>query len=237
MVTVSGLAETAALVGDPARAAMLVALLDGRAFTAGELARAAGVAASTASGHLAKLLDGGMVIVVQQGRHRYFRIAGSEAAASLEALMAATAHRKEATPARPLAVGPRDLALRRARVCYDHLAGELGVALFEAMVARGQIRLAARGAELTAPGEQLLVALGIPPDARGAGHASCRPCLDWSERCDHLAGYAAAAICSTALDRGWVVRAPGTRIVRVTRAGADAFSRYFGTDQSVASVG
>ncbi len=234
MVTIAGLAETAALVGDPARAAMLVALLDGRALTAGELARVGGVSAQTASGHLARLLDAGMVAVVPQGRHRYFRIARSEVAASLESLLAATFHRQAVQRGRSVQTGPRDPDLRRARVCYDHLAGALGVALFDAMAARGQIRLGAQGAELSEAGQRLLVGLGISPDAIGepgpSGHGRCRPCLDWSERRDHLAGRAAAAICTLALDRGWVRRAAGTRAVNVTAAGALAFGRHFGIE-------
>lgn len=233
MVTISGLAETAALVGDPARAAMLLALLDGRALTAGELARTAGVSASTASGHLARLHDSGMLAVVQQGRHRYFRIAGGEVAASLEALLAATLHRQAARGG-AMRTGPRDPGLRRARVCYDHLAGALGVSLFDAMAARGQIRLATQGTQLTEAGERLLADLGIACNTRGEPGAMppmrCRPCLDWTERRDHLAGPAGAAICSVALERGWIRRGAGTRAVQVTPPGAIAFRRHFGIE-------
>lgn len=229
MVTVTGLAETAALVGDPARAAMLTTLLDGRAFTAGELARAAGVSAPTASGHLARLLDGGMVAVVPHGRHRYYRLAGGEIAASLEALLATTAFRLEARAA--LRPGPRDPALRSARLCYDHLAGRLGVALFDAMATRGLLETHSGGVRLTTAGRDLLADIGVAARLT-AGSDHCRPCLDWSERRSHLAGAAATALCSLALDRGWVRRTAGTRAVRVTPAGAGAFGTHFGIADS-----
>lgn len=227
MVTVTGLAETAALIGDPARAAMLMSLLDGRALTAGELAHAGGVAPATASGHLARLLDAGMIAVVPQGRHRYFRLANGEIAASLEAMMVTTAHRIEASQRRPIRTGPRDLALRDARLCYDHLAGRIGVALFDAMVTRGLLHLAADGARLTGQGTQCLSELGVA-DAGAAATMACRPCLDWSERRPHLAGPAGAALCTLALGRGWVRRTDGSRAVTVTPAGVTAFARHFG---------
>jgi DNA-binding transcriptional ArsR family regulator len=222
MVTVSRLAETAALIGDPARTAMLCALMDGRAFTAGELAGAAGVAPPTASGHLAQLVEAGMLAVERQGRHRYFRIAAPEIATILEGLMAVTAHRQGAA----LKTGPRDPALRRARICYDHLAGALGVALFGAMAERGHLTMSADGAALTGDGAALLERLGIPLPA--ARRPVCRPCLDWSERRPHLAGQAGAAICAAALDRGWVRRREGSRALDLTPPGVRAFAEAFG---------
>lgn len=230
MVTISNLAATAALIGDPARASMLFALMDGRAFTAGELARTAGVTAPTASGHLARLTDAGLLAVESQGRHRYFRLASAEVAAGLEGLQRLAAHRHdEEGGVRTPKVGPRDREMRRARVCYDHLAGELGVALFGAMVARDQLRLGPEGAELTEAGADMLRTMGAEPYASSAAPL-CRPCLDWSERRHHLAGKAGAALCRTALDRGWVRRADGTRALRITPAGAAAFKAHFGVD-------
>jgi DNA-binding transcriptional ArsR family regulator len=216
------MAETAALIGDPARAAMLHALMDGRAFTASELAQAAGIAPSTASGHLAQLVTAGMLAVEAQGRHRYFRIALPEIGAILEGLMLVTADRVERLP-RP---GPRDPALRRARICYDHLAGELGVALFSSLAEAGHLSLAPEGAALTASGTALLgsLAIALPENRRPA----CRPCLDWSERRHHLAGQVGAAICTAAFARGWVRRHEGTRTLDVTPTGAKAFADSFG---------
>ena len=222
MTTIARLAETAALIGDPARAAMLYALMDGRAFTAGELAQVAGITPPTASGHLAQLVTAGMLAVEPQGRHRYFRIASAEIGAILEGLMLVTADRVERLP-RP---GPRDPALRRARICYDHLAGELGVALFGSLASAGHISLSPDGAGLTPTGTNLLDRLGIAvPESR---LPACRPCLDWSEPRHHLAGQVGAAICTAALARGWVRRREGTRTLDVTPTGAPAFAYSFG---------
>jgi DNA-binding transcriptional ArsR family regulator len=222
MTTIARLAETAALIGDPARAAMLYALMDGRAFTAGELAQVAGITPQTASGHLAQLVTAGMLAVEPQGRHRYFRIASAEIGAILEGLMLVTADRVERLP-RP---GPRDPALRRARICYDHLAGELGVALFGSLASAGHISLSPDGAVLTGGGTELLDRLGIwLPESR---RPACRPCLDWSERRHHLAGQVGAAICTAALARGWVRRREGTRTLDITPTGTRAFADSFG---------
>jgi DNA-binding transcriptional ArsR family regulator len=222
MTTIARLAETATLIGDPARAAMLYALMDGRAFTAGELAQAAGVTPQTASGHLAQLVAADMLAVERQGRHRYFRIASSEIGAILEGLMVVTADRLDRLP-RP---GPSDPALRKARICYDHLAGGLGVALFAALAEAGHLSVSADGAVLTGSGAALLGSLGIEvPESR---RPACRPCLDWSERRHHLAGQVGAAICSAALARGWVRRREGTRALDVTPIGARAFAGSFG---------
>jgi DNA-binding transcriptional ArsR family regulator len=222
MTTIARLAETAALIGDPARAAMLYALMDGRAFTAGELAAVAGVAPPTASGHLGQLVTAGMLAVEAQGRHRYFRISTPEIGAILEGLMVVTADRVDRLP-RP---GPRDPALRTARICYDHLAGELGVALFAALTEAGHLSLSSEGAVMTGSGTALLDSLGIalPPGRRPV----CRPCLDWSERRHHLAGQVGAAICAAALGRGWVRRREGSRTLDLTPSGAKGFAESFG---------
>ncbi|MBS0502959.1 MAG: winged helix-turn-helix transcriptional regulator [Proteobacteria bacterium] len=220
MVTIARLAETAALIGDPARTAMLYAMMDGRAFTAGELAGAAGVTPQTASGHLAQLLAAGMLAAEKQGRHRYFRLASAEIGGILEGLMTVTAARV------PLATGPADPALRRARICYDHIAGNLGVALYAALLGQGHVRLAEDGVALTASGRALLDRLGIgPPHAR---RPACRTCLDWSERRHHLAGQVGAAICATALARDWLRRRAGTRALDVTPKGEAGFHEVFG---------
>lgn len=226
MVSGNTLAEVAALVGDPARANMLAALMDGRALTASELAHHAGVSAQTASGHLARLVAARMLVVEKQGRHRYHRLASGEVARAVEGLMALAA----AGPARHRPVGPRDEALRAARTCYDHLAGRLGVALADAMAARGHVVLAEEGgaASVTEAGLGFLDArLGIALPARGQRPA-CRACLDWSERRAHLAGRLGAALCETAFARGWIARLPDSRAVRVTAAGRAGFAETFG---------
>ena len=223
MLSISGLAETASLVGDPTRAAMLVTLMDGRALTAGELARVAGVTAQTASGHLAKMLEARLIAVERQGRHRYYRLASAAIGAMLETMMVAAA-----PP--PVRTGPRDAAMRRARICYDHLAGESGVAMADAMRARGQIDLAGDGAALTASGLQMLEEIGVElRSAKKAGGAVfCRPCLDWSERRHHIAGAAGAAIFSAFQKHNWIRRMEHSRALIITPTGITAFEHHFG---------
>jgi DNA-binding transcriptional ArsR family regulator len=232
MPSINALAETAGLVGDPARAAMLAALMDGRALTAGELATIAGIAAPTASGHLAKLTAAGLLAVERQGRHRYHRLASPGVARMLEGLMAV------AEIARPnrLPTGPRDAAMRAARTCYDHLAGQLAVALADAMVARGVLELGPDGGAVTPAGLVFLETLGIALPRPGGGRVFCRPCLDWSERRPHVAGQVGAALCTRCLDLGWVRRRrdgeaggrPGGRTLLVTPEGARGFREAFG---------
>lgn len=199
--------EPAALIGDPARAAILTALLDGRAWTASELALEAGVGAPTASAHLAKLSTGGLIQVVAQGRHRYYRLAGPEVVAALEALMKIAAQRSP-PKRRP---GPRDAAMREARTCYDHIAGRLGVAIFDRLRAQRWIKQSADGWALTRAGvtgldEVLGLDVAAIPTLR---RALVKPCLDWSERTEHLGGALGAALLDRALAEGWVKRADG----------------------------
>jgi DNA-binding transcriptional ArsR family regulator len=215
------LAETASAIGDPARAAMLSALLDGRALTAGELAVVAGVTPQTASGHLARLLAAGLLAVAKQGRHRYHRLANPAVARLLEDMSLIAA------PPRRLATGPRDAAMRMARTCYDHLAGRLAVAIAASMRARGQIEMDDEACVLTAEGHDFLAHLGIaPPTARH--RLFCRPCLDWSERRPHLAGALGAALCAHCFDHGWVRRRDGGRALLVTPEGWRGFAESFG---------
>jgi DNA-binding transcriptional ArsR family regulator len=224
MVTTSSLAAVAALVGDPARAAMLQALMDGRALTAGELAAAAGVAPQTASGHLGRLAQAGLVTVARQGRHRYHRLAGAPVARMLEGLMLVAA-----APAPPR-TGPRDEALRLARTCYDHIAGRLGVALADALAERGWVVIEGESGLVTPEGRAGLGRLGIGIDdpARGGRAQPCRPCLDWSERRPHLAGRLGAALCRHGLERGWVRRQAGSRALAVSPEGHRAWREAFG---------
>ena len=206
--TVSGttLAELAALIGNVARANILSALMDGRALTAGELTWHAGVSAQTTSGHLAKLAEGRLVTLERQGRHRYYRLASPEVADAVEALMTVAI----SGPKRHRPTGPRDEALRAARTCYDHLAGRLGVALADALTARGLVILDDGTGMVTPNGRRFLCEFGIdlwPDDHHtGGGRPLCRTCLDWSERRPHLAGRLRAALCSRCFDLGWVAR-------------------------------
>ncbi|MDX3640814.1 winged helix-turn-helix domain-containing protein [Streptomyces sp. MB09-02B] len=218
------LAETAGLFADRTRAIFCQALLDGRAWTAGELARHAEVRPSTASEQLSRLIQGGVLTEERQGRHRYVRLAGPEAAALVEALASYT---PDTPRPRNLRESVRLSAEARARTCYDHLAGQLGVALADAMVARGLVA-ADSGVAVTAAGRTWLAdALGYeqPPGAR---RPLVRNCLDWTERRPHLAGALGAALCATALRRQWVQRVGSGRAVKVTPPGAEAFRNLLG---------
>lgn len=215
------IARVAAVLGDPARANMAVALMGGTALTAGELAAEAGVTPQTASSHLARLTEGGLVTARRQGRHAYFALSGPEVAELLEALMGLGGG---APPkARP---GPREPALRKARVCYDHLAGELGVTLLDSLVARRLIVDHDGALELTADGTDAMRAFGVEPARRGR-RPLCRACLDWSERRSHLAGSLGAAILERIYARGWARRLEGSRVVAFSAPGLAAFRSAF----------
>jgi DNA-binding transcriptional ArsR family regulator len=216
------IARIGALVGDPARANMLTALTSGQSLTAGELAREAGVTPQTASSHLARLVDGGLLTVRKQGRHAYFTLAGEEVAGLLEALMGLASRAGHSR----VRTGPKEPALRQARVCYDHLAGDLGVALLEGLMARGVI--AARDGALSLADEGFVRRFGIDPDAlRGRRRPVCRACLDWSVRRSHLAGSLGAALLDRMYELRWARREPGSRVVTFTPAGRAAFRSAF----------
>jgi DNA-binding transcriptional ArsR family regulator len=224
-ITPVEIAGTAALLSDVARAAILCALLDGMARTAGELAYAAGVTPQTASSHLARLVDGGLIAVVPQGRHRYHRLASPEAAHTLEALGVLTT----GLPRRARLPGPRDAALRAARTCYDHLAGRFGVAIADALRVVGGTIAHDRDVEITPEGARRLACLGVDMGPlRREGRSLCRHCLDWSERRPHLAGAVAAQILRNALTSGWVERQKDSRAVRVTPEGLRVFAASLG---------
>lgn len=215
------IARVAAVLGDPARANMAVALMGGSALTAGELAAEAGVTPQTASSHLARLTEGGLVTARRQGRHAYFALSGPEVAELLEALMGLGGRAPAKT--RP---GPREPALRKARVCYDHLAGELGVALLDSLVSRSLILDHDGALELTAEGGRAMREFGVEPVRRGR-RPLCRACLDWSERRSHLAGSLGAAILQQVYARGWARRLEGTRVVAFSAPGLAAFQSAF----------
>ncbi|MDR6871233.1 DNA-binding transcriptional ArsR family regulator [Bosea sp. BE125] len=212
------LAEIAHLMGDPARANMLHALMDGRALTAKELAYLAGVAPQTASGHLAKLMQGGLLGVAAQGRHRYYRLASAEVATALEGLMvlAGTQPTNRRLPSR---VGEE---LSRGRTCYDHFAGRLGIGIHDALVMGGHLNVADGGYGLRVSGEAVFAALGVDPALLRGRRAALRPCLDWSERKPHLAGSLAAALACRCFETGWVRRKKDSRAVVLTEEGRAA---------------
>jgi len=208
------IARVAALVADPARSRMLCRLLSGEYATAGELARAASVTPSTASEHLARLLDAGFVVAEPRGRHRYYRLADAEVAHALEAL-ALVAERGERNRAWN---HPSREELRGARCCYRHLAGRMGVQLFRTLLARDGLRTAASGFELTDTGQAWLAGLGMTAPLQRPGRRFAYACMDWSERQDHLAGTLATAIFEHLLARGWLRRRTD-RVVEVTPLG------------------
>ncbi|MEV0618599.1 helix-turn-helix domain-containing protein [Nonomuraea sp. NPDC050404] len=214
------IAPVAALIADPTRAAILTALLGGRALAAGELARVAGVSAATASAHLAKLLEGGLVDVVRQGRHRYYRLAGHEIAEVLEVLARISAR----PPVRSLRQSRQARLLEEARTCYDHLAGRAGVGLLDRLKEGGYYD----GHDVTAAGERLLAGLGV--DVAGARRSRRRfapECLDWTERRSHLGGALGAAITEVLFERGWYRRGSVPRAVVLTEEGRQGLSALF----------
>jgi len=218
------IARVAALIGDPARAEILTALLAGRALTATELASVAGVTKQTVSAHLAKLVDARLLAVDAQGRHRYFRLAGRDVAALLESLMGVAFR----TGSVRLVTGPREPALRKARVCYDHLAGELGVLAYDGLLARGWLAERAGSLFLTNAGADRLAEFGIDPAlAAGERRTFCRPCLDWGERRHHLGGALGAALLDRLYALRWARRAADSRVVVFTPRGEQQWRAAF----------
>jgi DNA-binding transcriptional ArsR family regulator len=216
------LSRIASLVGDPARANMLSALMSGAALTASELALEGGVGLPTASSHLAKLTDGGLVTVTTQGRHRYYALAGSEVASMLEAIsgVAESVGPKRARP------GPRDEAMREARVCYDHLAGEKGVALFDHLAGQKLIGRKDNDVTLTRKGRDWFAEFGVDVAALETKRRPlCRSCLDWSVRRSHLAGALGAATLDRLFELKWARRESDSRVVRFTPRGRSEFER------------
>jgi len=220
------IAHVAMLIGDPARANMLTALMSGKALTVSELAQEAGVTIQTASAHLSKLDAGGLLRPRKQGRHKYFELADDHVAAVLEGLMglaAGAGHLRK----RP---GPKDAALRRARVCYNHLAGDMGIAMFDSLEAHGHLRARGDDLSLTASGAAFASAFGIDvAQLRNARAPLCRACLDWSARRSHLGGSLGRAFLSRFEELGWAKRDQTTRVLSFSPTGTDAFHRLFPT--------
>jgi len=233
------IARAAALIADPTRAAMLRALLSDRPLAAGELARLAGVSAATASFHLAKLLEGNMIAVARQGRHRYYRLAGHEVAAALEAIGLIS----PALPVRTLRQSREAAALAEARTCYDHLAGRVGVGLLDTLLAENLLvkdgssgrtdhgDSASTRFVVTGAGARTLASFGLNiPELRRSRRKFAGECIDWTQRRGHLNGALAAAITARLFEFGWITRGARRRSVLVTAAGAQGLADTFGLD-------
>ena len=214
------IAKIAALLGDPARADTLTALMTDRALTATELAAIAGVTKQTMSAHLSKLLAASLIVVNQQGRHRYFRLADEDVGGLLESLMGVAFR----TGAVRLVSSPREPALRKARVCYDHLAGELGVLAYDSLIRNDRLEMSPQGLCPSAHGLQWFKNAGIDTDlAERQRRTFCRACMDWSERRYHLAGSLGAALLSRVCVLGWAKPDRASRVVRFTANGERQF--------------
>src|SRR5881628_404551 len=225
MITGPIIAEIAALVGDPARATMVSALLDDRALTASELASSARITPQTASTHLAKLTEAGLLSVVRNGRYRYFRLASPTVADMIDGIVAVALEKRPRY--RPLSRHAR--ALSAARICYDHLAGRLSVDLTDSFVARKYVVLDEEAAEITTAGTRFLTEFGIElPTLRSPHRHFCRLCLDWTERRPHIAGAVGAAITKRCFDLGWTERMKHSGAVIVTASGKHGFRETFG---------
>ncbi len=230
----ANLATPAALIGDPVRARLLLSLMDGRAHPAGDLARGAGCTAQSASNHLARLLEGGLVLMEQAGRHRYYRLASRDVAEALESLQRLT------PPPRSLEA-PRTRAarlLRDARSCYDHLAGRLGVAITDGLAQRGLIAPDPNDSKLylvTPAGEAWFADFGVDTAPAAGRRIFARACLDWTERRPHLAGALGARLLHRLFALGWIARTEGGRGWRLTLAGIQGFKRALGVELEVAA--
>jgi DNA-binding transcriptional ArsR family regulator len=231
--TQPAVAEVAALVGNPARANILIALMDGRALTATELAYVAGVSPQTASEHLARLTQARLLSLTKQGRHSYFRLGSANVARMIESIMVVGADAPQRY--RPRWNGEEEL--RTARTCYDHIAGRLGVALTDALTRGGHVVLSDDGGVVTPAGEKLLGGFGVVVEEMRQGRRTfCRPCLDWSERRPHLAGALGAALANRSFDLGWIARTRDSRALKISAKGARGFAEVFGVTLDAADT-
>lgn len=225
MKTGPNISQVAALIGDPARSNMLLALMDGRALTASELAVSSGITKQTASSHLAKLLAGELVVKEVQGRHHYYRLSDSDVAETIESLLIVA----ERGPGKRTRTGPKDPALRKSRICYDHLAGELGVTMFDRMHAQAWLNEEDGNLHISPKGWQAFHSIGLSPEQlKKSKRPACKTCLDWSMRRHHLAGQIGALILTRFFELGWARRQPNTRVIEFSLAGEKAFLDWLG---------
>jgi DNA-binding transcriptional ArsR family regulator len=228
------IAEIAALIGDPARTNILAALMDGRALTSTELSYVARVSPQTASGHLSKLSVAGILAMEKQGRHRYYRLASPLIGQMLESIMVVAGAQIALRQPRPSRL---DDEMRTARTCYDHVAGRLGVALADTLLARGHVAFVQDGGEVTESGFAFLSRLGVAlGDRKRTGRVFCRPCLDWSERRPHIAGSVGARLCERYFELGWIRRVQSGRALDITARGRGGFTDWFGIDLFASGV-
>jgi DNA-binding transcriptional ArsR family regulator len=224
----ANMVEVAALVGDTARATMLAALMGGQALTGSELAALARVTRPTASEHLTKLVNARLLAATKKRRNRYYRIASPLVAKMLESIQAVAAIE---TPPRHPPRSAQDDALRFARTCYDHLAGRLGVAITDALVAKGCVVLSEEGGEVTAAGKRFLTGFGVNLTSKaGSRRIFCRPCLDWSERRYHVAGHIGAEFLRCCQEKSWLAPQRGSRAVAITQTGRKGLRALLGVE-------
>ena len=239
-MNINAVARIASLIGEPARTAMLLQLMDGRAMTAKELARAAGITPATGSRHLSMLVAAELLQVTAVGRHRYHRIGSQRVAGLLESIMqVAGGVAQIGTVGRD---GPKDKSMRKARTCYDHVAGRLGVAIAAKLAEDGAVLMEAESGWVTEHATESLGKLGIAvaqllDPSNPARRILCRPCMDWSERRVHLAGRLGAAICTECMGHGWLLRKPTSRALEITPRGQTALRNWMGLDHWNAVVG
>ena len=215
----------ASLIGDTARASMLTALMAGKALTATELALEAEITTQTASSHLKKLVDGNLLVVRKQGRHKYFQLSGLEVANIIESLLNLSSHLNRSN----IVTGPGDPGLRKARICYDHLAGEIGVALYDALIDQALIQEVHDKATLSKDGQLFFSALGVDfNNPRKNSRPLCKTCLDWSERRNHLAGVLGQWVLEDIFAKNWAIKEPDSRVILFSSSGAKQLSLQYG---------
>ena len=239
-MNINSVARIASLIGEPARTAMLLQLMDGRAMTAKELVNAAGISPATGSRHLAMMVEAGLLQVTAVGRHRYHRIGSPQVARLLESIMQVAG--AAAQTGRFVRHGPKDESLRQARTCYDHVAGRLGVAIATKLGDDEAVVMEAESGWVTEHAAGSLGRLGVVvadllDPATPARRMLCRPCMDWSERRIHLAGRLGAAICDQSMGHGWLLRTPNSRALEITPRGQIALRNWMGLDHWNTVVG
>ena len=212
------------LIGDTARAKMLTALMSGKALTATELSLEAGITPQTASSHLVKLVEGELLVVRKQGRHKYFQLKNAQVAELIEQMLNITA----SVSAVNISTGPDNKRLRKARICYDHLAGELGVQLFDALVNNGKLTENSNELSLTETGRKFFNEIGVDFSSLEARRRPiCKACLDWSERRSHLAGSLGKWVLDDAINRSWAVQDLDSRVIQFTPQGLKTFTQRY----------